>query len=146
MAGMELLEIKYHLFYSVYPERGRYIAWLLLCVALAVHIADEAATGFLGLWNPEMAALGWRGLQMNFSVWIALLGLGVIGLLILSYWVRRGTWWTVHAGYAFSILMLSNGLAHLGFSMYERAWMPGSYTSPLLVAGSLYLWMAMRAR
>ena len=144
MAGMEMFEIKYHLFYSVYPERRRYIAWLALCAALAAHLADEAATGFLDLWNPEMAALGWRGLEMKFSVWITLLGLGESGLLILSYWVRRGTWWTAPAGYIFSILMLSNALAHLGFSIYERAWMAGSYTSPVLAGAAIFLLLAGR--
>src|SRR5579884_3907912 len=35
-----------------------FTAWLLLCAALAAHIGEEAATGFLDLWNPEVASLG----------------------------------------------------------------------------------------
>lgn len=124
------------------PERRRYIAWLMLCGAFAAHVADEASTGFLDLYNPAVAAMGLTALQFTFPVWITLLSLAIAGLLILSYWVRRGTWWTVHAGYAFALLMLANGIAHLSFSIHRRAWMSGAYTSPLLVAASLNLGIA----
>jgi hypothetical protein len=63
-------------------------------------------------------------------------------LLILSYWVRRRTWWTVYAGYAFAFVMLANGIAHLSFSIHRLAWMSGAYTSPLLVAASVNLGIA----
>lgn len=144
MTGMKLLEIKNHLFSSVYPERRRFTAWLLLCAALAAHIGEEAATGFLDLWNPEVASLGLAALRFRFPVWITLLALGVAGLLILSYWVRRGTWWTPAAAYAFIFLTLSNGIAHLAFSLHRRAMMPGAYTSPLLIAASIFLWTTLR--
>ena len=144
MTGMKLLEIKYHLFSSVYPERRRYIAWLLLCAALAVHIGEEASTGFLNLWNPEVEALGLSALRFTFPVWMTLMALSVVGLLILSYWVRRGTWWTPTAAYTFILLMLSNGLAHLAFSAHRGAMMSGAWTSPLLILGSIYLWTTSR--
>jgi Protein of unknown function with HXXEE motif len=146
MAGMKLLEIKNHLLSTVYPERHRFIAWLLLCAALTVHIAEEASRHFLDLWNPEVTALGLGALRFTFPVWITLLALAIVGLLILSYWVRRGTWWTPVAAYTFILLMLSNGVAHLAFSIYERAWMAGAYTSPLLILGSIYLWIATAQR
>ncbi|HTW64984.1 MAG TPA: hypothetical protein VME17_10230 [Bryobacteraceae bacterium] len=131
----------------MYPQRRRYIAWLVLCGVLAVHIGDEASTHFLDLYNPEMAALlGLPGLQFTFPVWIVLLALAVVGLLILSIWVRRGTFWTVQAGYAFAFLMLANGIAHLSFSIYKHAWMSGARTSPPLIAAALYLWYAFAYR
>jgi hypothetical protein len=123
-----------------------YGAWLLLCAVLAVHIADEASTRFLDLYNAEVAAMGFPALQFTFPMWTTLLALAVAGLLIISYWVRRGTWWTVHAAYIFVFLMLSNGIAHLGFSIHMRAWMSGAYTSPLLIAASLNLWVAIARR
>ena len=144
MTGMKLLEIKYHRFYSVYPEQRRYIAWLLLTGALAIHLAEEAGRNFLGLWNPEVAALGMPALRFTFPVWATLMTLSVAGLLILSYWVRRGTFWTPLAAYIFTLLMLSNGVAHLLFSWRERAWMAGAWTSPLLIAASIYLWITVR--
>ncbi len=124
------------------PSPARFRAWMLLCAALAVHIGDEAATGFLKLYNPAVASMGWPGLRMTFPVWIGLLGLGLAGLLILSIWVRRGTWWTVGAAYGFALLMASNALAHLIYSLHRGAWMSGSYTSPVLLAASLALTVA----
>jgi hypothetical protein len=124
------------------PQRRRYIAWLLLCGTLAAHVADEASTGFLDLYNPAVTAMGLPQLRFTFPVWITLLALAIAGLLILSYWVRRRTWWTVYAGYAFAFVMLANGIAHLSFSIHRRAWMSGAYTSPLLVAASVNLGIA----
>lgn len=146
MAGVKLLEIKNHLFSTVYPERRRFIAWLVLCAALIVHIGEEASRHFLDLWNPEVTALGMSVLRFTFPVWITLMALAVSGLLILSYWVRRGTFWTPVAAYVFIFLMLSNGVAHLLFAWHERAWMAGAYTSPLLIAASIYLWIATARR
>jgi hypothetical protein len=124
--------------------KERFNAWLILCAALAIHIADEALSGFLELYNPTVLSIRHSHPWMifptfTFPVWITLLMLGVAGLLILSIWVRRGTFWTPYAAYAFAFLMLSNALAHLGFSIYKKAWMPGAYTSPLILLGSLYL-------
>lgn len=128
----------------MYPERRRFIAWLLLTGVLAVHISEEAGRNFLALWNPEVDALGLDALRFTFPVWITLMILSVAGLLILSYWVRRVTFWTPLAAYIFTLLMLSNGVAHLLFSWHERAWMAGAWTSPLLIAASVYLWTTVR--
>jgi hypothetical protein len=114
----------------------------MLCWALAAHVADEASTGFLDLYNSAVTAMGLPALQFGFPVWITLLALVIAGLLTPSDWVRRGTWWTVHAGYTFALLMLGNGIAHLSFSIHRRAWMSRAYTSPLLVAASLNLGIA----
>jgi hypothetical protein len=124
--------------------QGRYRAWLLLCGGLAAHIADEAYTGFLGLYNPTVLAIRermpWLMLPtFTFPVWISLLIFGVIGLLILSHWVKRGLHWTVYASYAFASVMLANGVAHLGFSVYTGRWMSGAYTSPLVLAAAANL-------
>jgi hypothetical protein len=129
--------------------RRRYIAWLLLCAALAVHITDEALTGFLDLYNPAVLSIRERVPWLifptfAFGLWITLLGLAVVGFLILSPWVARGLPWTLHASRIFGALMLANGIAHLGFSIYKKTWMSGSYTSPLLVAASVYLLASAR--
>lgn len=141
---------------ETHPPAQRYIgshyrAWMLLCAIFAIHITDEASTGFLKLWNPEVLAIRahhpWMIIPaFSFPVWITLLALAVLGFLVLSVWVRRGLPWTVYASYAFIFLMLSNGLAHLGFSIDQKAWMSGAYTSPLLIAGSVYLWIATARR
>jgi hypothetical protein len=33
------------------------IAWVLLCLTLALHVTDEALTGFLNIYNPTVLAL-----------------------------------------------------------------------------------------
>ena len=121
-----------------------YQAWLLLCAAFAVHIADEAFTGFLDLWNPTVRNLRqhtpWLIIPtFTFPVWISLLGLAVIGFSILSRWIRRDLRWTVYACYAFAAIMLANAAAHLVFSVYKAQWMPGAYTSPILLAAAINL-------
>jgi hypothetical protein len=129
----------------------RYRAWILLCAVLAVHIADEALTGFLDLYNPTVHGMHQRMHWLilptfSFPVWISLLALAVIGLLILSRCVGRGLNWTVPASYAFAAVMFANAIAHLGFSIYKTQWMSGAYTSPLLLAASIYLAIETRRR
>lgn len=136
---------------ETHPAPQHFIAWLTLCAALAIHITDEALTGFLDLYNPTVLAIRQRHPWLilptfTFPIWIGLLILAVLGFLILSPWVRRGLHWTVYASYVFVFLMLSNAFAHLGFSIYKQTWMPGAYTSPLLAAASLYLWWATARR
>jgi hypothetical protein len=33
------------------------IAWLALCIAFAIHVADEALTDFLSVYNPAVRAI-----------------------------------------------------------------------------------------
>jgi len=33
------------------------IAWVALCLAFALHIVDEASTGFLSVYNPTVLAM-----------------------------------------------------------------------------------------
>ena len=145
MAGIERLKIKNHLIVfqckapmiETHPSPQRFNAlfaraWLAMCAILAIHISDEAANGFLNLWNPTVTGIRQRHPWLivptfTFPVWIALLILAVIGFLSLTPWVRRGLRWTMYASYAFISLMLSNGLMHLGFSIYKGTWMPGAY-------------------
>ena len=133
------------------PYEARHTAWLLLCAVLAVHIADEALTGFLDLYNPTVLAMRQRTPWLilptfTFPVWISLLALAVIGLLILSRWVGRDLRWTVYASYAFAAVMLANGIAHLGFSVYKTHWMSGAYTSPLLLIAAIHLAIQTKRR
>jgi len=129
----------------------RHRAWLLLCAVLAVHLTDEALTGFLDLWNPTVVNIRQRAPWLplptfKFPVWISLLALAVIGLLIVSHWVGRDLKWIVSASYAFSGLMLANAIAHLAFSIYKGQWMSGAYTSPLLLIAALNLAIQARGR
>jgi len=118
-----------------------------LCACLALHVADEALTGFLAVYNPIVRSLRVRFPFLplptfTFGVWLAGLVLGVCVLLALSVFAFRGARWMVPLALLFGTLMLFNGLAHIGGSIYLGRLMPGVYSAPLLLAGSVYLGVA----
>jgi len=120
------------------------VAWLLLCAALAVHVADEAFTGFLSVYNP--AVIGFRSRfpfipvpTFTFRTWLTGLILGIALVITLAPLAFRGGRLISMLAYVFGIMMLANGLLHIGSSIYLKRFMPGVYSAPLLLAGSLYL-------
>lgn len=132
-------------------------AWLLLCFALALHVVDEAATGFLTVYNPTVLALRarlpWLPLQtFRFDVWLAGLIVAIAALCALSVFVFRGARWTRIAAYAFAILMGGNALLHTAGTVLGRTVasvhfprpMPGFYSSPLMFAAAIVLLVQLR--
>jgi hypothetical protein len=133
-------------------------AWLWLVTALALHVIDEAATGFLDVYNPTVRALreelGWFPMpELPFDVWATGLAAVVLGLALLTPLID-GRWRAVRlATGVFAALMVLNGAAHLVGSIagqtvatvqFERP-MPGAWSSPLLIgAGVFYLLHARR--
>ena len=139
-------------------NRGVGRGWLLLCLALGVHVADEAATGFLSVYNPTVEAirtkLPWLPLPVfDFEMWITGLIIAVAVLLALSPLVFQGRRWTRPAAYALAAIMTANGLGHVIGTAAGRTVesvtfprpMPGFYSSPLLVAASIYLLLRLRS-
>ena len=115
-----------------------------MTLALAVHVADEALTDFLSVYNPTVEAIRarypWVPLPtFTFEVWLAGLILAVVLLLVLSRFVFQGAGWTVPFSYFFGVLMMGNGLAHIAGSFYFGRLMPGVHSSPLLIATSACL-------
>ena len=134
------------------------IAWIALCLAFALHIIDEALTGFLSVYNPTVMAIrervAWFPMPVfEFGVWLA--GLIVANLLLLSLSVLafRGARWLRPLAYVFAVIMLLNGLGHtLGTiagqtvaSVHFARPMPGFYSSPALLAASIYMLFRLRA-
>ncbi len=134
-------------------------AWVFLCAAIALHVADEAATGFLSVYNPTVLAVRerapWLPLPVfTFRVWLA--GLITADLLLLSIapLVVRELRWLRLAACAVAALMLANGVGHMIGTVFGRTVasvqfprpMPGFYSSPLLVAASAYLIRELRRR
>ncbi len=125
------------------------LAWVALCVCLALHVTDEALTDFLSVYNPNALAIRRRLPFLpiptfTFKAWLSLLILAVAVLLALSPFAFRGARWMVPLSYVFAIIMFLNGLAHVVSSIYLRRWMPGVYSSPLLLAVSAWLLAAAR--
>jgi len=59
------------------------IAWVCLCVALALHVTDEAMTDFLSVYNPAVRAIRKRFPFLpvpvfTFKVWLTGLCLGIL--------------------------------------------------------------------
>jgi len=122
-------------------------AWLALCATLAVHVADEALTDFLSFYNPMVTSLrerlGWWPMpNFTFDVWIRGLIIAVVVLTALSYFVFRGARAMIPLSCFFGVLMLLNGLGHSLGSLYFARLLPGVYSSPLLLACSVWLLMA----
>lgn len=113
-------------------------AWVALAVALGLHVADEATTGFLPLYNSIVGTLResypWIPLPtFSFGVWLAGLIVGVLALLLLSPLVFAGNRYLRPLSYVLGTLMILNALAHIGGSIYLGAPAPGAVSSPLLL-------------
>lgn len=125
--------------------------WLALTLALALHVTDEALTNFLSVYNPTVLAIRRRLPFLplptfTFRVWLSGLVLGVILMLVLSPLAFRGVRWFMFAASLFGYLMIANGLQHIVGSIYLRRWMPGVYSSPLLLLCSIYLLVSVHNR
>jgi len=125
-------------------------AWIALCASLAIHVTDEALTDFLSVYNPSVLAIRRRLPFLplptfKFGTWLGLLILAVVALSALSPFAFRAAPWMVRLAYVFGAIMLANGVGHVASSIYLRRWMPGVYSSPLLLAISIWLLLVARA-
>jgi hypothetical protein len=120
------------------------IAWVILCLAFALHILDEALNDFLSVYNPTARAIRMRYPfiplpTFAFSIWFTLLLLGLLFLFLLSPLAFHEVVWMWPASCVFATIMFGNGLLHIGASLWLRRAMPGVYSSPTLVLASIYL-------
>ena len=132
------------------PERHAR-AWLFLVAALALHVLDEALTGFLDFYNPLVLQLReslgfWPMPTFTFGVWLSGLVALVVILAVLTPAVRRGATGTRLVSWVLAVMMLGNGIAHLAGSVYYRRWIPGATSAPLLLVASIMLMNATLAR
>jgi hypothetical protein len=124
-------------------------AWVALCLALAVHVFDEAMTDFLSVYNPAVQAIRERLPFLplpvfTFENWLTGLITAITILMLLSPFAFRRAGWMKAIFYPFAILMLLNGLGHIAGSFYLGRLMPGVYSAPLLLAASSYLLWSVR--
>lgn len=129
---------------------AHWLAWVALCGALAVHVADEALTDFLALYNPTVLSIRERYpflplTTFTFDTWLSLLIFVIVVLTAVSYFVWKGRWAMRPISYAFAGFMLLNGLGHIAGSFYMKTFMPGVYSSPLLIAASILLMIRTHA-
>ncbi len=132
-------------------------AWILLCLALGLHVFDEATTGFLGVYNPTVLALrerfGWWPMPtFEFREWLAGLIVACVVLFALSGAVARGAKGTRAAAYIFAILMLLNAAGHTLGTIFGQTVAsvtfprpaPGFWSSPIMAAAAIYLLVELR--
>jgi hypothetical protein len=120
-------------------------AWIAFGAAVAVHVLDEAANDFLSVYNPAVRAIRERLPFLplptfTFAVWLTLLALAIALWLALSPFAFRGARWTRLVSLPVAVLVgVLNGLQHMAGSVYMHRWMPGVYSSPLLLLAAIVL-------
>jgi hypothetical protein len=111
-------------------------AWLLLIGSLAVHVIDEAMTGFLDFYNPlELgirSQIPWFPMPtFAFGIWFAALAVLVLVPAGLAPVVRRCGTAIWLASWVLGTVMVMNGVGHLAGSVYFQRWLPGATSAPL---------------
>jgi hypothetical protein len=119
-------------------------AWVALTLSLAAHVADEALTGFLDVYNPIVRSVHdrvwWFPMPtFTFEVWITGLCVLVIVLFALSPLAFRRSPVARILAFPYAAIMTLNGVGHLFGSIYLQRWAPGTTTAPLLIASSAWL-------
>jgi hypothetical protein len=127
------------------------LAWVGLSLALALHVTDEALNDFLSFYNPMVRRVREEVPLLplptfEFEWWLAGLILGVALSLAASTFVFRGRRWTILASYIYGVAMSLNAFGHLGASLANHRMMPGVYSSPVLLAASVWLIVCARRR
>jgi len=137
------------------PGFGR--AWFALTVAFALHVVDEATTGFLAVYNPTVIALrthcAWFPMPtFEFREWLVGLIVAVAVCFALTPLATRGARWMRPLAWLAAVIQISNALGHtigtiLGHTVAAVTFprpAPGFYSSPLLLIGSIWLIVSLR--
>jgi hypothetical protein len=130
--------------------------WLVLSVAFALHIVDEATTGFLSVYNPTVTILrqrwGWFPMPaFQFREWLIGLIVAVALCFALTPFAARGARWLRPLAWIVAVTQFSNALGHtigtiLGHTVATVTFprpAPGFYSSPLLFIGSVWLMLRL---
>ena len=133
------------------------VAWIFLCAAFCAHVVDEALTGFLGVYNPTVLAFraehSWFPMPVfEFRGWLTALIVANCVFMMLTPFAFRNTRWMRPLAYFFACTMLLNGLGHTLATIFGQTVSsvrfprpaPGFYSSPLLLAASIYLLVRLR--
>lgn len=124
-------------------------AWLLFAAALALHVIDEAAHNFVSIYNSNALMVRQRfGIPVpvfTLETFLISLGAAVLLLLCLSPLAFRGTPWLRRAAVPLAIVVgICNACWHTIASIYFHRFMPGVYSSPVLLVAAIFLLHAAR--
>lgn len=127
-------------------------AWLGFGLAVALHVLDEATHDFLAFYNPNAHAIRARFPFLplpafTFESWLTSLAIAIVIFLCLSPFAFRGMRWAHVAAIPIALLVgIANASGHMLSSIYYHRWMPGVYSSPLLVLAAIFLIATARSR
>lgn len=120
------------------------LAWVLMVCAGAIHVADEAAHGFLSFYNPLVRdlrdSLGfWPMPTFSFKAWLAGLIVAILISFAVTPLVARGRRLIRVVVTVLGIIMVLNAMAHMLGSVYFGYLLPGFWSSPLLLATAIFV-------
>jgi hypothetical protein len=126
--------------------------WLALSFAFALHVVDEAATGFLNVYNPTVAFLRQRwGMPFlrTFTTeeFLVVMIVALALCFALTPFATRNAGWMRPLAWIVAVIQFSNAMGHtigtvVGHTVATVTFprpAPGFYSSPLLFAGSVWL-------
>ncbi|MBI3401061.1 MAG: hypothetical protein HY048_06545 [Acidobacteria bacterium] len=127
-------------------------------MTLALHVTDEALTGFLSVYNPTVLALRarlgfWPMPTFEFREWLTGLILGILLLAALSPFAFRNVRWIRPIFYFCAVVAgVLNALGHTMATIFGHTVSivrfprpaPGFYSSPLLLIVSVYALAQLR--
>lgn len=133
-------------------------AWVGLWVALALHVTDEALTGFLRVYNPTVLAMRarfgfWPMPTFTFREWLTGLILGIVLLAALSPFAFRNVRWIRPIFYFLAVVVgILNALGHTLATIFGRTVeavqfsrpAPGFISSPVLFAAAVFALIELR--
>lgn len=116
-------------------------------MALAIHVTDEALTGFLPLYNSIVLEIreSYSFIPLptfTFPIWLGGLVIAVLILVLLSPLVFAGRTPLRYLSYVLSVIMILNSFGHIGASLYWGTLAPGVYSSPILLVAAVALWVS----
>ncbi len=134
------------------------IAWILIWLALALHVTDEALTGFLSIYNPTVTALRerfgfWPMPNFTFEVWLAGLAVGIFILAALTPFAFHSPSWMRPLFYFGAIVLcIANACGHTLATIFGRTVStvhfsrpaPGFISSPVLLFAGIYALVQLR--
>jgi hypothetical protein len=132
-------------------------AWVALTVAFALHVIDEASTGFLNVYNPTVTAMrarfAWFPMPtFQFREWLVGLIVAVAICFALTPLAARNATGLRPLAWFYALIMFFNGMGHSLFTILGHTVRtvtfprpaPGFYSSPFLLMGSVWLIVQLR--